>query len=529
MILSGGVVVKGTQRTVWTGTPATWPGWGAIGLGNRWASYAQMYQEQVWVGTVIDKLAWGLARLPLKVYERAEKGRPEARNHPYAALLRKPNDRQWPMLFWLWASSTYDIYGECFHLKQRDRGGRPVQLLPLHPTGMREVEERDGEVWWEFQNGTLRIENIRNSELLHPRNYNPTSTTRGLSKLERLRRTLEFEDAAQRAQSAFWRKGARPGTALTHPGNPSQAAQERLKLQWDAIAAGADNTGVTVVLEEGMKAEKLTLSAEEAQYIASRQLNREEVVAAFDMPPPAVHILDHATFANITEQFRSVYRDTQAPRCKMFEGALELELRGSVRPGSDDPDFGEEVYAEFLMDEVLRGDFETRIDAMTKAVQSGLMTPAEGRELENMPFIAGSDRLLVNSTMVPLQVDDEDAKVQAAFAGEIGQATQRLGLGVRYGVLSADEARQFVPGVTGPAPEPPENAPALPVETVRSLMGRLSRQKTLDDVDPAALTAGFNGHAERVLIELEAAKASGDGIAAFRRRIAALATEEADA
>ena len=34
----------------------------------------------------------------------------------------------------------------------------------------------------------------------------------------------------------------------------------------------------------------------------------------FDVPPPVVHILDHATFSNITEQMRSMYRDTMTPR-----------------------------------------------------------------------------------------------------------------------------------------------------------------------------------------------------------------------
>jgi phage portal protein BeeE len=78
-----------------------------------------------------------------------------------------------------------------------------------------------------------------------------------------------------------------------------------LKAQFDAAHAGADNTGSTVVFEEGVKRRIVQLSAEEMQYIESRKLNREEVCAAFDVPPPVVHILDHATFSNITEQLRS--------------------------------------------------------------------------------------------------------------------------------------------------------------------------------------------------------------------------------
>lgn len=477
MIQSGGALVKSTT-VLWSGTPATWPGSGVLELSGSWASYAEIYRHQLWVSAVVNKLAKANARLPLKVYERAEGGRREAGTHPYAVLLRRPNQRHSPFFFWLWSSSTFDVYGEFFWGKVRDAGGRPVQLVPLHPTAMHPEEERDGEVVWTFQNGRVRVEGIRTSDLVQAKTYNPSSFVRGLSPLEPLRRTLENEDAARRATSAFWRNGARPSVALSHPGKLSTEATDRLKLRWNQIAAGVDNTGTTVVLEEGMKPEVLSLSAEEAQYIESRKLNREEVCGEYDVPPPVVHILDRATFSNITEQMRSMYRDTMAPRLGWFEGELEVQLRGAVRPGASEPDFGDEVYSEFLLDEVLRGDFEQRADSYQKAINSGWLMPSEVRAMENRPFVAGSDRLLVNSTIVPLQ-----------------EAGRR-------------------PSVS------------LTSDQLRSVMGRLSRQKSLADVDDETLVAGLNGAGAGVLAELEAARAAGEGIADLRARLATLAPKE---
>jgi HK97 family phage portal protein len=412
------------------------------------------------------------------VYRHDDLNRPEEPAHPYAQLLARPNDRQSRYSFWREMLSTFDIYGEAFALKIRDSGGRPVQLAPLHPTAM-QCEEKAGRVLWEFENPRVHITDIPAEDLLHLRTYNPDSSTRGLSKLESLRSTLENEDAALRSQSSFWRRGARPGVALTHPGKLSQPAADRLKLRWDQVAAGADNTGTTVVLEEGMKPELMQISAVEAQYIEARKLNREEVVAGFDMPPPAVHILDHATYSNITEQMRSVYRDTMAPVTVFLESELEAQLRGSVRRGASEPDFGDNVYAEFLLDGVLRGDFEQRAAAYQQAINSGWTTPAEVRKLENLPFIEGSDRLFINSTMVPLEV--------AAAVEE----------------------------------EAPDNV--VPLEVVRTVMGRLSRQKTLDEVDLATLVAGLNGASTVVARQLIQAKAAGEDIGAFRERIRALA------
>ena len=93
----------------------------------------------------------------------------------------------------------------------------------------------------------------------------------------------------------------------------------RLKAQYDEAAGGADKVGATIVLEEGMEPKIVQVTAEEAQYIETRRLNREEVCGAYDMPPPAVHILDRATFSNITEQLRSLEGETAALEERWFE------------------------------------------------------------------------------------------------------------------------------------------------------------------------------------------------------------------
>ena len=530
MILSGGVMVKAPDIR-WTGTPATWGNWSnQLQLGQRWASYSALYRSQVWVRILVDKRALLLARLPLKVYQHDDLNRPEVPDSPYAVLLNRPNPRQSRFAFWQWVMTTYDIYGEAFAGKVRDSGGRPYQLVPMHPTSMHQADEKDGRVVWDFDNGKVTIKGIPDEDLFHPRNYNPDSYSRGLSKLESLRSTLENEDAALRAQSSFWRNGARPGVALSHPGTLSQKAAERLKLSWEAVSAGADNYGRTVVLEEGMQPQVLSLNAEEAQYIDGRRLNREEVIATYDIPPPAVHDLTRATFSNITAQLRSIYRDTMAPVCASLEADLESQVRGSIRPGATEPDFSEDVYAEFLLDGVLRGDFEDRAEAYQKAINSGWQTPAEVRKLENLPFIEGSDRLFINSTMVPVgvedEVDEDVTTIDPAIINSVGvlirsgfdppSVLDALGLppmehlGLLPITLQAEE-------VFDAAAEDAENG--LPPDDVRMLLGRLSRQKTLAEVDARALVRGLNGSSERVLEQFDAAVAGDEGVMGLRQRI----------
>lgn len=445
---------------------------------HGWPSaYAGIYSRQLWVYVVVNKLARAQARLPLPVYERGALDRSKRDDHPMAQLLRRPNAAMSGYDLQLWTSSTRDIYGDTFWYKQRT--GRTVTAIyPLHPSSM---SLEDGK--WNFDNGSLRMNDIDPMDLVIFKHFHPDSLTRGLSPLEPLRSTLENEWSARTATSSFWQRGARPGMALLHKANLSEPAQRRLKAQVDDIAAGADKTGVTIVLEEGMEPRSMTLTAEEAQYIETRKLNREEVCAGYDVPPPVVHILDHATFSNITEQMRSMYRDTMGGRLPAVEAAIETDLRQAEWPDDD-------VYAEFLMDEVLRGDFETRQDALAKASH---MTIAEKRRVENLPFIEGTDRIFLNTATMPLDAIDAQS---AAIVAQTQQSDDPL-------------------------------AEVIPLAAARSIMGRLSWQNALDDVDPKALTAGLDEKSTGAALQALAIERANQGdIASLRERIRSLAKED---
>ena len=438
MFVSGGTLVTKTilSSSQWplSGSPvdlstAYMPGM----AGSCPTVYGVIYRRQLWVYVLVNKLARGLSRLPLVTYRHDELNRPRWPDHPVAKLLAKPNPALSPFHMWFWVSATRDVYGRAWLYKGRDASGAVKSLWPLHPTGMSRPDN-DGLRTW--SNGRLLITGIRPSDLLDFKLWDPEDTDAGLSPLEPLRATLENEWSARSATSSFWRHGARPGVVLTHPNRLSDGALRRLKQQWDDAVGGADKQGATVVLEEGMTPQLHQLTAEEAQYIETRKLNREEACAAYDVPPPAVHILDRATFSNITEQMRSLYRDTHAPRCRDLEATVMTDLVAVDWP--NDP-----VYVEFLLDEVMRGDFETRQDALNKATH---MTIAEKRRVENLPYIEGTDRIFLNTATLPLDAIDAQAAAQGRS-------------------LSAD--------------------------ALRTVMGRLSWQTSMSDVALSALVDGL--------------------------------------
>lgn len=382
-----------------------------VDLLGHFATYAALYRAQPSVATVVDKVSAAGARLTVKVWDTTKaSGRVQDTTSPLASLMANPCVEMSPFAFWRWTFSTYEVYGEAFWYKQREKSwvdgdgvrrqsGDVVTLLPMHPSRTAVHRDPAGNVIYVFTLGVASAGILRapSEDVVPFLRYNPDMLMRGLSRLEPLRQTLRNEDSARRANDSFWNRGARPGLALTTPGKLSQPAQERLRAQFDAMHAGADNVGSTMVLEEGLTAVPLQLNAEEMQYIESRKLNLQEVCMVYDVPPPVVHILDHATYSNITEQMRSMYRDTMSPRLEDVESVIDWAVRSEFFPAGQ-----REV--EFDMSEVLRGDYETRVDKAQVLRQTGLATGNEGRDLVGLPRSSDPemDKLYANAALVPL-------------------------------------------------------------------------------------------------------------------------------
>lgn len=389
-------------------------------LSEAFASYAHVYRSQVWISALVNKIAYGTARLPLKVYERAaDDSRAERRDHPMAKLLRAPNSRHDPFFFWLWTVSTHEVYGEALWAKIRPAPGRPpTQLWPMHPTNVYTVRKEDGTLVYRYvyAGGDKALE-FGVEDVVHFKSYNPEDQVRGMSRLEPLRQTILNEDASRRAGAAMWKHGGRPSMVVTHPKTLTDGAHDRLRESVRAIYGGVDNWGKIAVLEEGVTPTLMPLNAEEMQYIEARKVSREEACGMYDVPPPVVHILDRATFSNITEQMRSMYRDTMAPRLGLFESVLDFQLRPDFDPGG-------RFYAEFLLDEVMRGAFEQRAAANQSAIFSGQRTPNEVRKQDNLPPMEGGDQLYINAGAVPLTDWEQSAQTQKTTVGQFASESR---------------------------------------------------------------------------------------------------------
>ena len=452
-------------------------------LEREFALYGEIYAKQPWVRTVIDKRASAVARLPVNVWDiDGETKKLDVRSR-YAAIMANPCEYLDNFSFWTWVQTTIDIYGETYLAMVKDDAGMPISFMPMHPSRVAVIRDpKDNSYSYTFQAGSglgTALVRFPQEDVVPFRLFNPRRIERGLSRMESLKSTIFAEDSSRNATAAMWTNAGRPNIILTSEKALGQPGRERLAAAFKQAHGGSSNTGKALVLEDGVTAASFQLTAIEMQFIESRHLNREEVCGVYDIAPPIVQILDKATFSNISAQMRAFYRDTMAVPVGFVESVLDKYV-GSY--------WSRKNRVRFAVDDVIRGDWETRSQSGQAAVNSGGMTPNEYRELMGLNRISDpkADELYANSAMQPLGSPPGGSVAKAESPALPGSTP----------VAAVDGSRPptSVPklsvgnGAGQPAQAPkPSNAPPGPTKPtqpkhLRRVKGELGRDKDIKHV-----------------------------------------------
>jgi len=335
-------------------------------------SYATLYARQTWVQVAVNKLAKGLGRLPIHVYAGLADDRQRDRTSPLAQLMAKPNGRMTPTTWKNLIASHLYVYGNAIIIKVGVRKATdvPVALRPVRPIDWSIAA--DGTYRWRAGFSDEKV--YEPHQIIHLYFGQPGEDGFGISPLECLRRTLSIEYAAKQMTEALYANGLRPSGGLSTDQALKPEAIAALAADIRRMYAGAANAGKPIVLPAGLKWTSFAQTMDDGAVAEHRALGQIEVAAAFDVPPPMIGLLEHATFSNIEQQHLMFYSDTLGPPVTLFEEALNLQLISGV------PAFAGR-FVEFNMDEALRGDFTSRTEGIARLVNSGVLTPNEARKL----------------------------------------------------------------------------------------------------------------------------------------------------
>ena len=341
-----------------------------------------------------------LASLPAHVYQRGDDGtRTERRGDPVTTLLTAtPNRSMGPMVFRETMQAHCLGWGNCFAKIEFSNRGVPIALVPYHPSQVK----LDGDV--EMGDPPRYIVQTDGGEIPVPASdmlHIPALGSMGVwgySPVSLFRGSFSLAKETERYGNAFFRNGARPGGILTHPGTLKDTAVAKLRDSWKRMfASGAENAHKIAVLEEGMKYEAVALNPEDAQFLETRKFQIGDIARIFNVPPHMLGDLERATFSNIEHQAIEFVRYTLRPWTVRWEEELNRKLFVG-RP---------DLFVEFDLDGLLRGDIASRYKAYSQSIQDGWQSRNEVRKRENLPVVIGLDSMLVPLNMGTAQKDGD--------------------------------------------------------------------------------------------------------------------------
>ena len=342
------------------------------------------------VWAAIKILSESVAQLPLSIYESDKLGnKAQASNHQIYNLLHKqPNPQMTTYVFVQKCMIDLLTRGNSFVYIERNGGARPIELRPLNYTDVKLVEN-EGEIYYELKDGGI----VESTDILHFKMMSKDGYL-GMSPIDTCAQAIGYGIALETYGNSFFGNGAKVSGVLSTDRHLSDEAIERLKVSFQENYTAVGDANKTMVLEEGLKFQQISLSNEASQFLNSREFSITEIARIFNLPPHLLRDLTKSSFNNISEQSREFVQYSLMPYLIMMESEMNCKLFRKNEIGK--------VQTKFIVNALLRGTPKDRSEYYRTMLNIGAMSIDEIRKLEELPTIDGGENHFMQLNMATL-------------------------------------------------------------------------------------------------------------------------------
>ena len=351
--------------------------------------------SSVWCA--VRLLSESVSSLPCGVYTKEPNGdKVEAVNDRIYNLIKfKPNNYQNKITFFEYVMMSICMTGNSYVQIVRDNSGNPVQLMPID-SALVDVVINEGELFYQIDGGGV----LDSADVLHFKTLTDDGIV-GLSPIDQCAKAINWGINVEEFGSTFFKNGAKPSSVLSTDRALSETAIQRLKNSFNSSYSKLSQSNSTIILEEELTFKPISISPEQAQFLASRQFSIEEVARIFNVPPHMLKDLTKSSFNNIEMQSQEFVTYTLMPYITRIENEMNLKLFRTNELGYK--------FIEFNVNGLLRGDVKSRNEAYKTAITNGYMSINEVRQKENLNSIEGGDKHFMQLNMTTIEKIGEDA------------------------------------------------------------------------------------------------------------------------
>lgn len=356
------------------------------------------------INAAVMTIAGTIGSLPCLLYKRDDKGNmvEDTANPLYYLLNQEPNENKTSTEFFKWIAIRMLLEGRACAAIVRNKAGRVKKLRQMDPSKIviDEVIDDFGNVTRLYhytpQSKRFTFEQKDVIDIVwwpHPdglKHYNPIWLNR---------RSINVMLATEKYAARLFSNGGVPQLALEAPqmssmggGGPATAARASEDMAEAVKAAAAKKNGI-VYLPGGHKLSPIGVDPSKMSLVELRQFQITEVSRMFNIAPALLHDLSHGTYSNVEYQNLSYAGLTIKPMVEAIKQEFNRKLFGQKNNSS---------VIDLDMNDLMRGDFKTRMEGYARAINAAILTPNEVRGLENWPSKPEGDDLLIQGATVKL-------------------------------------------------------------------------------------------------------------------------------
>ena len=384
----------------------------------RMYNYADLAQEGYLKNAIVYRCVNEIAKGASSVPYMVKRGDEVMESHPVISLLDRPNPLQSYSEFFNSLYGYLLLSGNSYILGISGTGG-PRELHLLRPDRIEIKGGAAGVFPDRYQysvNGTVKAtydvdQENGFSELKQVKLWHPMDDYYGCSPLTAAAMEVDQHNSATRHNINLLENGARPsGAVVFKPQDDqgyrmqlSESQRQQLLTDLNGRFSGSKNAGRPMLLEGDFEWKEMGLSPKDMDFLNLKHMSATDIALCFGVPSQLVGVPDSQTYSNVAEARLALYEETIIPYLRKVESDINEWLI---------PQYDEDVNFQYDIDRIPALSERRRIiyTNVIAAVDKGIMTRNEAREMVGLSPIDGADDLLVPANLFALN----DGKVPEA-------------------------------------------------------------------------------------------------------------------
>lgn len=373
------------QRNGWSNIAAAWAGGSPSWSGETVTNDTSLNHSAVWCCRRI--ISEAVAMMPCELMQSKAGSKEPATSHPaYRLIHDEPNVEQSDMEFRELLTDRALAAGNAYaKINRRSGTGTAIELVQI-PTQNVVAIDRDNkkQLVYHVKDGqspevTYTVVSGKPQDILHIRGLG-FDGIRGYSVLTMARQSIGTAIATERNMGRFFGNGARlPYNLKLSSKFKNDEDATKFRNDWESVYRDPHKVPI---LEPWLDYQQTGISMADAQMLETRMFEIPEICRWFLLTPHMVGDLSRGTFSNIENLYLQFVKGC-------LSGWIRREEKAYWRCILTPEEKTQGYYFKHNLNALLRGDFLTRMQGYSIALQNGFKNIDEVRDLEDENALDG--------------------------------------------------------------------------------------------------------------------------------------------